>query len=665
MPDTTTRQPLKILLLQPDREQSKVVVGQLGDAGFAVEAEIVDSLQEFEARLRSENYDLAINSLQLAQGARSMGERSRALDLAVAEATSKVQAMAGACPLAIMSLDLDGNVKMWNRGAEHMFGWMETEVLGKPLPTVPEDRREEYRQLLDSQFHGVSHIGVRVHRRRKDGQFIDASLWTVPLRDAAAAIYGNVAILADLSAADEAEREYRDMAAREAEARAEIHAERRFRELLEAAPDAILEVDSRGRIVLMNAVAENLTGYSREELLGQSIEILTPEELRVRHAGHRAGYWAHPMLRPMGTGLDLHVQRKDGTRAPVEISLSPLTYDGEKRVTAVIRDVTERKRSERQLREMHERFTADLTAANKELEARNRQIESANRLKSEFLASMSHELRTPLHTIIGFSELLAEELEGPLNEKQQRFVDHIHRDSLHLLELINDMLDISKIEAGRLELRREAFDIATAHRGSRSPRSGRRRRRSRSDRDQRRRSRRRSLHADRLRFKQILFNLLSNAVKFTPEGGSIRVEARSQTAFVEISVTDTGIGIPCERARGGVRQVLSGRSDHQGLCAKGTGLGLAITQAPGGGARRDGSGCESEPGKGSRFTFTIPIEEPWTVRQHRMKKVLVADDKPTSRELVRTVLEKSGYPVVEAGDGVEALRQGARESRRI
>ncbi|MGA7237581.1 MAG: PAS domain S-box protein [Bryobacteraceae bacterium] len=605
MPDTTTRQPLKILLLQPDREQSKVVVGQLGDAGFAVEAEIVDSLQEFEARLRSENYDLAINSLQLAQGARSMGERSRALDLAAAEATSKVQAMAGACPLAIMSLDLDGNVKMWNRAAEHMFGWMETEVLGKPLPTVPEDRREEYRQLLDSQFHGASHIGMRVHRRRKDGQFIDASLWTVPLRDAAAAIYGNVAILADLSAADEAEREYRDMAAREAEGRAEIHAERRFRELLEAAPDAILEVDSRGRIVLMNAVAENLTGYSREELLGQSIEILTPEELRVRHAGHRAGYWAHPMLRPMGTGLDLHVQRKDGTRTPVEISLSPLTYDGEKRVTAVIRDVTERKRSERQLRDMHEQFTADLTAANKELEARNRQIESANRLKTEFVASMSHELRTPLHTIIGFAELLSEEIEGPLNEKQRRFVGHIHRDSLHLLELINDILDLSRIEAGRLDLRPEVFDIASAIEevmATIRPQAA-----AKSLNLEGAFAQEISIRADRVRFKEVLYNLLSNAVKFTAEGGSIRVETFVREQFAEISVSDTGVGIPAIEQGAVFDKFYQVGATTRGL-KEGTGLGLAIAkqlvEAHGGRIW-----LSSEAGKGSRFSFTMPLEE--------------------------------------------------------
>src|SRR5262249_18341456 len=135
---------------------------------------------------------------------------------------------------------------------------------------------------------------------------------------------------------------------------------------------------------------------------------------------------------------------------PVEISLSPVHYEGGFRVTAIIRDISERRQTESELRRIQEQHTRDLASANSELELRNREVERANRLKSDFLASMSHELRTPLHTVIGFAELLGEETAGPLSDRQKRFVDHIHRDSLHLLELINDILDLSKIEAGRL-----------------------------------------------------------------------------------------------------------------------------------------------------------------------------------------------------------------------
>ena len=159
----------------------------------------------------------------------------------------------------------------------------------------------------------------------KDGVLIDASLWTVPLRDAEGHIYGNVAILADLTPAMTAEREYRDLAmgarnkharkSRRSGASASFSKQRRmgFSKSIRGA-----------KIVLMNAAAEKLTGYCRDELLGQSVEILAPEELRQRHGGHRAAYWQNPVTRPMGSGLELHVQRKDGVRTPVEISLSPV-----------------------------------------------------------------------------------------------------------------------------------------------------------------------------------------------------------------------------------------------------------------------------------------------------------------------------------------------------
>ena len=238
--------------------------------------------------------------------------------------------------------------------------------------------------------------------------------------------------------------------------------ERRFRHLLEAASDAILEIDRDGRIVLMNAATERLFGYSREELSGKNVDILVPAEVRSRHAQHRANYVAHPLPRPMGSGLMLQGQRKDGTRFPVEISLSPFESEEGFRIGAIIRDVTDRVKAEEQIRALQTRYTGELTAANRQLELRNREVEAANQLKSEFLASMSHELRTPLHTIIGFAELLSEGLEGSLSDKQLRFVNHILRDGRHLLDLINDILDLSKIEAGRLELKMEEFDWTEA-----------------------------------------------------------------------------------------------------------------------------------------------------------------------------------------------------------
>jgi PAS domain S-box-containing protein len=239
------------------------------------------------------------------------------------------------------------------------------------------------------------------------------------------------------------EGERLELREREREANLKFKAESRFRELLEAAPDAIIEVDQDGRIVLLNRVTEKIFGYTREELLDQNVDSLLPVKMMGQH-------WANPTTRPMGHGYVLKARRKDGTEFPVAISFSPVRTDDGFRVTAIIRDMTAQKAAEEELR-----------LANQRLELRNNEAERANALKSEFLASMSHELRTPLHTILGFTELLQEELEGPLNTKQKRFVQHVHRDSVHLLALINDILDLSKIEAGRMDLNIETID-ATA-----------------------------------------------------------------------------------------------------------------------------------------------------------------------------------------------------------
>src|SRR6476619_393363 len=288
--------------------------------------------------------------------------------------------------------------------------------------------------------------------------------------------------------------------------------ESRYRKLLHAAPDAILEVNQEGQITLLNEAVERMFGYSRAELLGLDVESLVPASMRSVHAHHRACYATHHNSRPMGTGLDLQGQRKDGSLFPVEISLSPNWIAGSLHVIASVRDISERKSVEDRLRALREQYTAELTIKNEQLEARNLEVERANSLKTEFLASMSHELRTPLHTIIGFSELLTEQLEGPLTEKQQRFVGHILQDARHLLELINQVLDISKIESGRLELRRESFDFGHCveevlsaigqHAATKNIKM------------ENRNSFQSALYADRLRVKEILYNLLNNAVKF-------------------------------------------------------------------------------------------------------------------------------------------------------
>jgi signal transduction histidine kinase len=242
----------------------------------------------------------------------------------------------------------------------------------------------------------------------------------------------------------------------------------------------------------------------------------------------------------------------------------------------------------------------------REIAEKSRQLEAASRHKSEFLANMSHELRTPLNAIIGFSEVLAERMFGDVNDKQAEFLRDILESGQHLLSLINDILDLSKIEAGRMQLEPADFDLPSAidnalilvrERASRrgitlgrtiDPRLG-------------------LIRGDERKVKQVLLNLLSNALKFTPEGGRIDVGAGLHEQVAEVSVADTGIGIaPADQEAVFEEFRQAGPADKK---AEGTGLGLALSrkfiQLHGGKIR-----VQSEVGRGSTFTFTLPVG-PW------------------------------------------------------
>src|SRR5216684_1704510 len=324
-------------------------------------------------------------------------------------------------------------------------------------------------------------------------------------------------------------------------------------------------------------------------------------------------------------------------------------------------------RAQHELEQRVRERTTQLAVTNKELDLRNREVERATQMKSKFLASMSHELRTPLNAIVGFSDLLAEGTPGQLNEKQNRFVNHIKQGSAHLLQLINDILDLSKIEAGQLELRNEEFLVkdalpevlSTIH-----PLAI-----AKNIQVERKLESKSLLKTDRVRFKQILYNLLSNAVKFTPKGGRITVESVDYWDFVRVSVTDTGIGIRPEDQEvifDEFRQV----EGNPGGTQEGTGLGLAITKRL---VEQQGGqiSVESEFGKGSRFTFTLLAAEPTSevqpvvepakasvlVASGRLTQlVLIVDDESSSRELLASYLEPE-YRVAMAASGAEALKK--------
>ena len=350
-------------------------------------------------------------------------------------------------------------------------------------------------------------------------------------------------------------------------------------------------------------------GYRREELVGKSVEILMPQRFRGRHPAHRERYSAHSVIRPMGSGLDLRAVRADGTEFAVDINLSPFERETGSSVVCVIRDVTDRKLAEEQIKNLNlslEQRTRDLAVINSELEVRNRDVEKANRLKSNFLTTMSHELRTPLNAIVGFADLLARQTAGPLTDKQDRFVRHIKESSRHLLALIDDILDLSKIEAGRLDLNFESFPLNAAANEVLStirPLAAAKGIELTTDLcvDLR-------LYADPVRVKQMLYNLLSNAIKFTPARGSVRLVARSNEEVVHISVIDTGIGIPAEEHEA-IFETFHRRLTPTTDVCEGTGLGLSITRLLV--EQHKGSiWVESAPGTGSQFHLTLPNRGP-------------------------------------------------------
>jgi signal transduction histidine kinase len=249
------------------------------------------------------------------------------------------------------------------------------------------------------------------------------------------------------------------------------------------------------------------------------------------------------------------------------------------------------------------RLFKELEASNQEIAEKSRQLEVASQHKSEFLANMSHELRTPLNAIIGFSEVLTERMLGELNEKQEEYLKDIYASGTHLLSLINDILDLSKIEAGRMELELTDFHLPTALDSALTlvrERAGRRGIALQMNVD----SRLGQIQADERKVRQVVLNLLSNAIKFTPEGGRIEVGAVPKDGLVEVSVSDTGVGIAPEDQEAvfeEFRQV--GTADKK---AEGTGLGLTLCrkfiELHGGRIW-----VKSQVGVGSTFTFTIPV----------------------------------------------------------
>ncbi|MDZ7705382.1 MAG: ATP-binding protein [Trueperaceae bacterium] len=382
----------------------------------------------------------------------------------------------------------------------------------------------------------------------------------------------------------DAQREQAEARQRKLAASATSHkqSEERFRRLADASFEGIV-VHRDGYILDANPRFAQMHGYNVRDLVGSyAPALVTPEATAKPRPDHTVSYGP---IEALG-------KRRDGSTFPVEVISRSVPYQDGKAQVIAVRDVSERKEAERALLNYQH-----------ELEHKNAELEHANRLKSAFLATMSHELRTPLTAINGFSELLAEELFGELNDQQKQYVGDIHKAGLHLLELINDILDLSKIEADKMLLRPQPTDLGALVRSvvATVTEEG-----AAKEIDVRVTVGRglEPVDLDAVRIKQVLRNYLSNALKFTPSGGRVDVIVSEVPFEVHVEVIDTGVGIAPED----MDKLFKPFSQVDASLSRefeGTGLGLALSKhlvvLHGGEVW-----AESEQGVGSRFGFSLP-----------------------------------------------------------
>jgi PAS domain S-box-containing protein len=601
-----------------------------------------------------------------------------------------------AAPDAMVVVADNGCIELVNIQAENLFGYARAELIGQPIEVlIPERYRETHVGRRDAFIHAPKvrpmGSGLELFGRRKDGSEFPVEISLSPLQVGERRLVSSA---------------IRDVSLRR-------RAEQQFRALLEAAPDAMVIVGPDGHIVLVNAQTERMFGYARVELIGRPIECLVPKRFHAGHVHHRNGYLGSPRARGMGSGLELFGLRKDGSEFPVEISLSPIDTQDGLLVSSAIRDITERRQAEAAAKLASERLLSavesfhgalalydasdrmilcnsasralfapavtgsylgityeELTEAcikyglfesddrdalkqrlldyhrdpqgvldvrlgsgrtlrltsrrtleggvistaidvsdDVEHEAALRQAraeaEAASSAKSEFLSSMSHELRTPMNAILGFAQLLQRDKRQPLSQGQLEKLSYVLQGGEHLLRLIDDILDLSRIEAGRVMLSPEPVGVAEVLeevRQTLEPMAGRAGIRLVVHTKQAEGSR---VTADRTRFKQILINFGSNAIKYGKQGGTaeIRVE-RPVEGRVRLTVRDDGIGIPLEK-QDKIFQPFQRAGQETGPI-EGTGIGLSITrrlaELMGGSV-----GFVSTPDVGSEFWVELPL----------------------------------------------------------
>ncbi len=476
---------------------------------------------------------------------------------------------------SIFMRDLEDRITHWNRGAERIYGWTKEEVLGQVTHDLLKSKSFQSFDDIRAQFLAEGHWEGELVRTRRDGTCLTVmSRWTLQ-KDATDQPVAIVEINYDVTERKRAEEVLRQ-------------SEERFQLLVDGVQEyAIFMLSPKGNVISWNKGAERIKGYKADEIIGKHFSSFYPPEDIAQGKPERELQTAIKEGQTEDEGWRVRKDKKQFWATVVITALFDKagSLNGFAKIT---RDMTERKRIEQVLYD------------------KNIELQNAAKTKDRFLANMSHELRTPLNAIIGFAEFLADGKPGHLNPKQEEYLDDILNSGRHLLQLINDLLDLAKVEANKMDLHSERFslarvieDICTVVNPI---------------------AQRKSLQIgievatelgdvvlDQQKFKQILYNLLSNAIKFSDDGGRVDVFASLRDRrHLKLVVRDAGIGIRAEdisRLFTEFEQLESGASRRY----EGTGLGLALTrkiiELQGGTI-----GVESEVGRGSTFSVILPLD---------------------------------------------------------
>ncbi|MGA7625834.1 MAG: CHASE3 domain-containing protein, partial [Candidatus Acidiferrales bacterium] len=551
---------------------------------------------------------------------RELSERKRA-QAALAKSEMWFSTTLGSIGDAVIATDTNGAVNFMNSVAQTLTGWNLEEARGKSMDLVFDIVNKETRRPVENPVKKVFREGkvvgladhtLLISKKRTEFDIEDSA---APIVTGVGERLGVVLVFRDITE--------KKLAEEETKRQKEL-----LQLILQSIADGVVVADSNGKFLLFNAAAEQVLGIGATDT--------TPDQWSDRYGSYLPdGVTLYPpnelpLVRAIrGESLDAAEVFIRNAKVPdgrlISITGRPLKgEDGALRGGVVVfRDITLQKSAEQALLRAKE------------------EAERSNKFKDQFLSTMSHELRTPLNAVLGFSDLLSEGRYGPLNERQLRYVTHIHTGGHHLLRLINDILDLSKIEAGRLEL---AIENVTVERTLREVLDAvRPLAEKKSQTLSHEAEPALAVRADSTRLKQVLINLVGNAIKFTPDGGCIELRGQLVDGKVRLEVTDNGPGIPPEEKK----RIFEAfhRLRQAGKAQEGTGLGLAITQRL---VELHGAelGLESQPGQGSCFYFSLPFvpafadlpsratESAW--REAGSARIFVIEDDTAAAQLIQS-----------------------------